>query len=129
MSPHAVNLYSSNSELKNQSTKKIASSAEAVTEANTVNFACQEFFEKKSRWALASAFNESKDSDGFSNTLFTEKIIDFLELSDKDFRVSELVEYVKEGFEINIFQQPQGAPLQIRGHEGKKKGFKGISSK
>lgn len=80
--------------------------------------AAKEFFEKKSRWALASAFNESKDSDGISNTLFTEKIIDFLELTDKDFRVSELIEYVKDGFEINIFQQPQGAPLQIQGHEG-----------
>jgi hypothetical protein len=77
-----------------------------------------EYFEKKSRWALASAFHESKDADEFTNTLFCEYILNFLEEAETDFRVSELIEFVKEKFLINVFQKPQGSPLQIPGHEG-----------
>jgi len=77
-----------------------------------------EYFEKKSRWALTSAFYESKDADEFTNTLFCEYILNFLEEAESDFRVSELIEYVKSKFLINVFQKPQGSPLQIIGHEG-----------
>lgn len=78
----------------------------------------EEYFEKKSRWALTSAYNESKDSDELSNTLFCEYILNFLEDAENDFRVNELIEFVKSKFLINVFQKPQGAPLQIIGHEG-----------
>ncbi|WP_077285910.1 caspase family protein [Cognaticolwellia aestuarii] len=78
----------------------------------------EEYFEKKSRWALASAFNEAKDSDAYSNTLFAEVLIDALENSTKNLRVSEIIENVKKRFEINQFQTPQGSPLQISGHNG-----------
>lgn len=77
-----------------------------------------EYFEKQSRWALTSAYNEAKDSDPDSNTLFCEKILEYLEHADKDFRVTELIEFVKSTFEVNEFQAPQGAPLQITSHKG-----------
>lgn len=77
-----------------------------------------EYFEKQSRWALTSAYHEAKDSDESSNTLFCETILEFLELTDKDFRVNELIEFVKSKFEVNQFQAPQGAPLQINSHKG-----------
>lgn len=77
-----------------------------------------EYFEKQSRWALTSAFNEAKDSDPDSNTLFCEKILEYLEHTDKDFRVTELIEFVKSNFDVNEFQAPQGAPLQIISHKG-----------
>lgn len=77
-----------------------------------------EYFEKQSRWALTSAYNEAKDSDPNSNTLFCEKILEYLENAEKDFRATELIEFVKSSFEINQFQSPQGAPLQITSHKG-----------
>lgn len=77
-----------------------------------------DYFEKNSRWALTSSFVESKDSDEETNTLFCEYIIDFLQNTENDFRVTELIEYVKSQFELNVLQKPQGSPLQIRGHEG-----------
>ena len=77
-----------------------------------------EYFEKQSRWALTSAYNEAKDSDVYSNTLFCEKILEYLELAEKDFRATELIEFVKTSFQINEFQTPQGAPLQINSHKG-----------
>ncbi|MDW8852110.1 caspase family protein [Flavobacterium sp. MMLR14_040] len=77
-----------------------------------------EYFEKQSRWALTSAYNEAKDSDPDSNTLFCEKILEYLYQTDKDFRVTELIEFVKSSFELNEFQTPQGAPLQITSHKG-----------
>lgn len=77
-----------------------------------------EYFEKNSRWALTSAFDEAKDSDKNSNTLFAEVLIETLENSSQDIRISELIEKVKKQFEINYFQAPQGAPLLISGHKG-----------
>nr|WP_314895976.1 caspase family protein [uncultured Flavobacterium sp.] len=77
-----------------------------------------EYYEKDSRWALTSAFNEAKDSDKSSNTLFAETILNYLEDSEKDIRVSELIEEIKSKFEVNKFQKPQGHPLQISGHKG-----------
>lgn len=77
-----------------------------------------EYFEKQSRWALTSAYSEAKDSDPESNTLFCEKILEYLENTDKDIRVTELIEFVKSNFEINEFQAPQGAPLKITSHKG-----------
>ncbi|EPR3586528.1 caspase family protein [Vibrio alginolyticus] len=77
-----------------------------------------EYFEKSSRWALTSAFHEAKDSDSSSNTLFAECIIDSLKDSEKDIRFSEVIESVKSRFENNIFQAPQGAPLNIEQHHG-----------
>lgn len=77
-----------------------------------------EYFEKQSRWAFTSAFNEAKDSDDLSNTLFCEKILEFLEFANKDFRISELTDYVKTEFEVNEFQSPQASPLKINSHKG-----------
>jgi hypothetical protein len=77
-----------------------------------------EYFEKQSRWALTSAYNEAKDSDATSNTLFCEKILEFLEFASKDFRVSELTDFVKAEFEINEFQSPQASPLKVSSHRG-----------
>lgn len=78
----------------------------------------KDYFDKKSRWALASAYSESYDSDGETNTLFAETIVEFLENAETDFRITELIEHVKSGFAINQLQKPQGAPLQVLGHEG-----------
>jgi hypothetical protein len=77
-----------------------------------------EYFEKKSRWALTSAFHEAKDSEPDSNTLFAEILIETLEGATKNIRVTEIIETIKKQFEINAFQTPQGSPLQINGHEG-----------
>ncbi|MDP2574192.1 caspase family protein [Vibrio penaeicida] len=77
-----------------------------------------EYFEKSSRWALTSAFYEAKDSDEISNTLFAECIIDCLKETEKDIRFSEIIEKVKARFEINLFQSPQGAPLNLEDHHG-----------
>lgn len=77
-----------------------------------------EYFEKSSRWALTSAFYEAKDSDEISNTLFAECIIDSLKDTEKDIRFSEVIEKVKVRFENNLFQAPQGAPLNLEDHHG-----------
>lgn len=77
-----------------------------------------EYFEKQSRWALTSAFSEAKDSDNISNTLFCEKILEFLEFANKDFSISELSNFVKDEFAINEFQSPQSSPLKISSHKG-----------
>jgi hypothetical protein len=77
-----------------------------------------EYFEKKSRWALTSAFNEASDSDEESNTLFAEVLIETLDSASENMRVSELIETIKKRFEVNVFQTPQGYPLQMHSHEG-----------
>lgn len=77
-----------------------------------------EYFDKQSRWALTSAYNEAKDSDSVSNTLFCEKILEYLEFANKDFSVSELTNHIKEEFAINEFQSPQASPLRINSHKG-----------
>ena len=77
-----------------------------------------EYFDKRSRWALSSAFHEAKDADPESNTLFAEAIIDSLLEATTDIRVSELVEKVKNRFSVNEFQAPQGAPLSLSEHHG-----------
>ncbi|WP_294346228.1 caspase family protein [Sphingobacterium sp.] len=76
------------------------------------------YFEKHSRWALTSAFNEARDADSETNTLFCEYILEFLSTADKEFRVSELIEFVKSKYYTNEFQTPQGGPLAISGHRG-----------
>lgn len=78
----------------------------------------RDYFDKDSRWALTSAFNEAKDSDEESNTLFTEIILDYLTDNEEDFRISQLIEEVKNKFSINQFQTPQGAPLMLTAHRG-----------
>jgi hypothetical protein len=87
-----------------------------LQKSNTKNIS--EYFEKKSRWALTSAFHEAKDSEPDSNTLFAEILIETLDEATKDIRVTEIIETIKKRFEINEFQTPQGSPLQIDGHEG-----------
>lgn len=79
----------------------------------------KEYNKRASRWALTSAYDESyspKDPD--SNSLFAESIIEFLEESDSDFRISTLIEYVKTNFTGNVLQTPQGYPIKVNGHKG-----------
>lgn len=76
------------------------------------------YFEKHSRWALTSAFNEARDADSETNTLFCEYILEYLNNAEKEFRVSELIEYVKSKYYTNHFQTPQGGPIAISGHRG-----------
>jgi uncharacterized caspase-like protein len=78
-----------------------------------------EYFEKQSRWALTSAFYEARDADANTNTLFAEAIIEALSDTAKDIRFSEVIEKVKNRFEINEFQTPQGAPLSLKDHPGR----------
>ncbi|WP_028888982.1 caspase family protein [Tenacibaculum ovolyticum] len=74
---------------------------------------------RPSRWALTSAFDESySPKDPNSNSLFAESIINFLESAQDEFRISELIEFVKNEFNSNIMQTPQGSPLQVQGHKG-----------
>lgn len=87
-----------------------------------------EYFEKSSRWALASAFYEARDADEYSNTLFAEAIIEALSHATKDIRFSEVVETVKKRFEVNSFQTPQGAPLSLQNHHGGEFIFKIVES-
>lgn len=83
---------------------------------NTKNI--KDYYDYNSRWALCSAFDQSIDSDGISNTLFAETILNYLENAETDIRTSELIEEVKRNFLANRCQKPQGHPLQIRGHKG-----------
>jgi hypothetical protein len=86
-----------------------------ITE-NTKNIS--EYTKYDSRWALTSAFESAMDSEKYSNTLFAEIILNYLENATQDVRVSELIEEVKRNFLDNISQQPQGYPLQVKGHKG-----------
>ncbi len=78
-----------------------------------------EYDKRPSRWALTSAFDEAyspKDSD--SNSLFVESIIEYLENVSIDFRISKLIEHVKDEFTGNVMQTPQGSVLKVSGHKG-----------
>lgn len=78
-----------------------------------------ELSNRPSRWVLTSAFEESySPTDPNSNSLFAEAIINFLEESSSDFRVSRLIEHVKDIFSVNDLQQPQGYPMKMHGHRG-----------
>lgn len=77
-----------------------------------------EYSSRPSRWALASAFSESYDSEKGENSEFASSIIKFITNKEKEFRVSELIEYVKSSFGYNEKQTPQGAPLLLSGHTG-----------
>lgn len=75
------------------------------------------YFEHNSRWALTSSYVSAMDSDGESNTLFAEAILECLSNAEKDIRISELIEDVKKYF-IENPQSPQGSTLHINGHKG-----------
>jgi len=77
-----------------------------------------EYDKKKSRWALVSSFRDALDSNVGENSLFGETIVNFLNDQTTDFKVSNLIEHVKNTYEINQFQTPQGHPMAIQGHEG-----------
>ena len=78
-----------------------------------------EYNKRASRWALTSAYDESySPKDPNSNSLFAESIIEFLEHTDSDFRISKLIEYVKDNFTGNVLQAPQGCPIKVNGHKG-----------
>lgn len=78
-----------------------------------------EYEERQSRWALTSAFNSSYDTGGINeNSLFGETILKYLNEATTDFRVTSLIEYVKEQYLANVVQTPQGAPLKVEGHKG-----------
>lgn len=71
-----------------------------------------------SRWALTSGADETADGGEGENSLFAETIIEYLRSATEDFRVGALIEYVKERFKPNIFQKPQGYPLNDDNHKG-----------
>lgn len=74
---------------------------------------------RASRWALTSAFDESyTPKDANSNSLFAESIIEYLEEAQSDFRITKLIEYVKDCFSGNVLQTPQGSPIKVHGHKG-----------
>lgn len=86
---------------------------------NGQNKSNDDYEERPSRWALASSFENSYDT-GISNenSLFGEIILRYLNNSAADFRVSSLIEYVKEQYSVNVVQTPQGSPLKVEGHKG-----------
>ncbi|KAB2916020.1 MAG: NACHT domain-containing protein [Bacteroidetes bacterium] len=77
-----------------------------------------DYDDTQSRWALTSGENEVNDGGEHENTLFAEKIISFLNNSKVNFRVSKLIEYVKDEYSANSFQKPQGHPLNLEYHRG-----------
>lgn len=72
----------------------------------------------KSRWALTSSFRQAYDSRKGENGPFANAIVEFLRNSEKDFRVTELIEAVKANFSGNDLQTPQGGVLFCKGHSG-----------
>lgn len=78
-----------------------------------------EYNNRSSRWALTSAYDESYcPNDPNSNSLFAESIIDFLEETNSDLRISKLIEHVKDYFSTNENQTPQGCPIKMAAHKG-----------
>lgn len=77
-----------------------------------------EYSNRPSRWGLASAFKESYDAKQGENSEFADAIIRFITNKEKDFRVTELIEFVKTAFSFNVKQKPQGSPLMLSGHNG-----------
>lgn len=72
----------------------------------------------KSRWALTSGAEESKDGSPGENSLFGESIINILKVNNEELRVSKLIEEVKDVYKVNVFQKPQGYPLNDPNHKG-----------
>lgn len=87
-----------------------------VTELSKSN---EGYESKSSRWALVSAFDESYTyADPRLNSEFAKSVIEFLEQQEKEFRVTKLIEQVKDDFNLNELQSPQGYPLRLKGHKG-----------
>ena len=79
----------------------------------------EEYNKKSSRWALVSAYDYSYTSPNPKfNSHFAKTILEFLEVEEKDFRVSKLIEHVKDNFNGDHKQSPQGHPLNLKGHKG-----------
>lgn len=91
-------------------------SASLLTTVPTKNF--DDYSNKNSRWALVSSFGEARDGARDENSLFAETIIEFLSTKSTDFRIGELIEYVKDKFTTHITQKPQGYPIHIPSHKG-----------
>ncbi|WP_281847201.1 caspase family protein [Olleya namhaensis] len=86
---------------------------------NNLSKSNSEYNNRQSRWALTSAYDSSySPKDPNSNSLFAETIIDFLENEEQDFRITKLIEFVKDIFLANIMQTPQGSPILVEGHKG-----------
>lgn len=71
----------------------------------------------KSRWVLTSGREKTYCGSQGENSFFGEAIISILGNSDVDLRAGTIIEYVKEKFKSNVFQQPQGYPLMDRNHD------------
>jgi hypothetical protein len=78
----------------------------------------------KSRWAFTSSFELAYDSIKGENGPFAKAILDYLQHRNLDFRVGELIEYVKVVFSASKFQSPQGSALYCKGHSGGEMVFK-----
>jgi hypothetical protein len=78
----------------------------------------KEYSNYKSRWALTSAFESAYDSPKGENGPFARAILEFLHQVDREFRVGELIEFVKSNFESNELQSPQGSAIYCKGHSG-----------
>lgn len=72
----------------------------------------------KSRWALTSSFQAAYDSDKGTNGPFAKTILEYLSVTNSEFRVGAMVEYIKTRFEADQLQSPQGSALYCKGHSG-----------
>lgn len=70
-----------------------------------------------SRWGLSSGAEASIDGGKGENSFFGETICNILRENHEDLRVSKFIEQVKDRFEVNKFQKPQGGPLQDIKHQ------------
>lgn len=73
--------------------------------------------EFSSRWALTSGREVTYCGSQNENSFFGSSLIEYLSSAKKDIRLGSLIEYVKAKFDGNIFQRPQGYPLQDKNHQ------------
>lgn len=77
-----------------------------------------DYYSSPSRWVFASGKEITYDGAAGENSLFAESIVECLTDSRQDLWVGKLIEYVKQRFENNAFQAPQGGPVYDRNHKG-----------
>jgi hypothetical protein len=70
-----------------------------------------------SRWGLASGRDETNDGTFDDYSLFCDTLVDFFTDAKDDFRISKLIEFVKDRFDIHEFQRPVGNRLNDPNHK------------
>lgn len=71
----------------------------------------------KSRWIITSGRQETYCGSIGENSFFGESLVLFLGNCEIDIRVGTLIEFVKQRFNSNILQQPQGHALLDTNHD------------